>query len=89
MGWKNCVVFFSAKPPAEGKTIGRVFITNNGVDFDPVVGDGTVPLAGELGDFAQHDETRRVPIPNSPLHVAAPNQEYVWEEIIRELTIYP
>lgn len=89
MGWKNCVVFSSTKPAAEGKTIGRIFITNYGVDFDSVVGDGTVPLTSQLGDFAQHDETRRVPIPNSPLHAAAPNQEYVWEEIIKELTIYP
>jgi hypothetical protein len=83
---KNCLVFVST---AEAKTIGAVRVGANGVEYDSVPGDGTVPLVSQIGDFADKAEVERRPIPGSPEHTMAPNREYVWQEIIRKLIVFP
>jgi hypothetical protein len=89
IGWENCMVFVSGMSGDESKTIGMVYVDDAGVHFDSVAGDGTVPLRSQIADFGDHAEAQIRPIPGSPFHVQAPNQEFVWEEIIKELTVLP
>jgi hypothetical protein len=66
-----------------------VRVGEKAVEYEAIRGDGTVPLVSQLGDFAEHDEVEKKPVPGSPTHTLAPNQDYVWAEIIKKLIVYP
>jgi hypothetical protein len=87
--WKDMMALVSVHDPEDQPTIGTISVAPNGVVFDAVPGDGTVPLVSQRGDLANHPEARTKTIPGGPAHTLAPSEEFVWAEIIKQQRIAP
>jgi len=94
IGWQNCAIFVSLS--SLDKTVGKLWVglRRGAADsarpfydvlFESVEGDGTVPMVSQIGDFANHPESKQFRIPGGPLHAVAPNQGFVWERIIENI----
>lgn len=89
IGWDKCLVFVSNQ--GSQSTRGPVAISgkNGLLGGDTVIrslmtnGDGTVPLVSQKADAP---ESRIRAIPRAPIHAAAANEDYVWEQIVRDVS---
>ncbi len=83
IGYDNILVFTSDAKGAKA-TIGALKITPNAVTYDAANGDGTVPLVSQRGDFGNRVGVKFQAVASGALHTAAPNEEQVWEAIIKD-----
>lgn len=92
IGWDKCLVFVSNQ--GSQSTRGPVAISGEyGLLGGSIVvrslltsGDGTVPLVSQKADAP---EERIRAIPNAPIHAAAANEDFVWEQIVRDVSKRP
>lgn len=73
-------VFHSGGHP----TIARVGVHKKTVVPDMMlIGDGTVPTHSQIADLASWNEsTLFKPTPGAPMHVPAPNTQWIWERVL-------